>query len=131
MKWLATRTRWALRAGVSAVGVLALFLAGGPTAFAATACGGQSCLTVDANGRYVLRASATPAPDGDFVGLFHMYGGGLDGKSALRHWRPGQLYGMALGRKVPDRTWFCVDGWRKLDEGGFAPHGHACVQVHE
>ncbi|MGW1194730.1 hypothetical protein ACWD4B_02550 [Streptomyces sp. NPDC002536] len=128
-----TKARWVWRTVVSAVGATAVFLASGPAAFAGSACGGPVCLTVDNSGRYVARATATPAKGGDFFGYFELHGPpGLQGKSASRHWRAGQKYGMALGRVVPDRTKICVDSWKTAEYSKDVKpehYGHVCVEV--
>lgn len=134
MKRTVAKARWAVRAVVSVVVTAAVFLASGPTAFAGPTCGGPVCLTVDGNGRYVARATATPAKGGDFFGYFELHGPpGLEGRSASRHWRAGQKYGMALGRTVPDHTKICVDGWKQADgnskDNKPEAHGHVCVEV--
>ncbi|MFI1968577.1 hypothetical protein BLA24_05840 [Streptomyces cinnamoneus] len=128
MKRLAARTRRALCAGLVALGAVALLPATG-TADAAR-CGGATCVIVEGAGRYVAKVSVQPAQDGDFFGHFHLRGAGLDGDSALRHWRHGQFYTVALGRKVPQHTVICAEGWEHVEEK-VQPHGRVCVDVRE
>lgn len=133
MKRTVAKARWVMRTVVSTVGAAAVFLASGPAAFAGSACQGPVCLTVDNSGRYVARATATPAKGGDFFGYFELHGPpGLQGKSASRHWRAGQKYGVALGRVVPDHTKICVDSWKQAENSKDVKpehYGRACVEV--
>ncbi|MCA6091569.1 hypothetical protein LE181_05240 [Streptomyces sp. SCA3-4] len=136
-----------LRNGASAVGMVALVAVTAPSAAAgapgagAASCAVQTCISVAGEGRLVYRVSASATPGGEFFGHFKMYGGGLKGESALRHWRYGQPYTVALGRTVPDRTVFCAEGWEHVvddkvqllgKERGpdkLKPRGRACVQI--
>ncbi|GHC51992.1 hypothetical protein GCM10010507_30010 [Streptomyces cinnamoneus] len=142
------KLRRRLRSGASAVGIVALVAVTAPSAEAGAgagvgtaSCAVQTCISVAGEGRLVYRVSASATPGGEFFGHFRMYGGGLKGESALRHWRYGQPYTVALGRTVPDRTVFCAEGWehivddklqplgKKRGPDRLQPRGRACVQV--
>ncbi|MEV4443759.1 hypothetical protein AB0K09_33200, partial [Streptomyces sp. NPDC049577] len=119
------------RIATTAVLTAAVFLAMGPSAFAATAgCAGGTCLTVEGSGRYVARASASPAsPADDFFGHYRLSGlGRKNTESAVRHWRHGQFFTVALGRDLPAGTVVCAEGFEHID-GQVKPHGKACVKI--
>ncbi|MEV5238180.1 hypothetical protein AB0K89_03475 [Streptomyces cinnamoneus] len=136
MRRVVAKLRRRLRSGASVVGTVALVAVTAPSAAAGagpgagvSSCAVQTCISVEGQGRLVYRVSASATPGGEFFGHFRMYGEKLKGESALRHWRYGQPYTVALGRNVPDRTVFCAEGWEHVEGKQPQPRGRACVQV--
>ncbi|MBB4893696.1 hypothetical protein FHS39_002727 [Streptomyces olivoverticillatus] len=130
MTHFAARTSWFLRVGASVAGALALLAAAVPPASAGgSTCSGQACILVEGSGLYVSRVTATPAQDAQFYGHFRMYGGGVNGDSAVQVWHKGSRYTLALGHGVPDHTKFCVEAWEHINDQK-RQVGRTCVDIH-
>ncbi|MEV4432964.1 hypothetical protein [Streptomyces sp. NPDC049585] len=124
----AGRRRRVRSAPAVAGAALLLFLTAAPAGADASVCDGGTCVIVEGSGLYVAKISASPAPDGDFFGHFHLYGAGLNTTSAVRHWRHGQRYTLAPGRRLPAPDRICVEGVEHVEEKTL-PHGRACATI--
>ncbi|MFI9206429.1 hypothetical protein [Streptomyces sp. NPDC053048] len=133
MKRTAVRSRRSLRTIVCGTVALALFTAAAPAVSAEGAdCSGQTCLEVEGSGLYVAKVTASVPADAAFYGFIQLDIAGRKLPSAVRHWHEGSKYTVALGRKVPDGTKICAEGWEKLEDNPQPRfHGRVCKVIKE
>ncbi|MCF3106132.1 hypothetical protein IPZ58_31855 [Streptomyces roseoverticillatus] len=126
---MGTKTSWAPRAGLSAVGTLALLVAGVPSAEAGSrGCNHRTCISVQGSGLHVDSVSASTTWNGDFTGHFHIWGGGLNANSATGYWGYHQQYTVHVGRDLPNRSVVCAEGWEHVN-GRLESRGRACEEI--